>query len=188
MEQNKRLSKYERAYNALRQRFEAVGNSKEERRFHTFELRARRQRFDADSPLMEGAISRIYDQVSHYGQSISRPILILVLGCWFGFAAAYFLLAGLFTLDGAIEALVFAGRQIVKPFSSWSRDFTLPASYDSGGAGTTLSAWMAALLGTGSGGLIRTTFVRFLASTQSLIALIMLFLSGLAIRRTFGVS
>lgn len=187
-EQNRRLSNYERAYNALRQRFESVGNAKEERRFHTYELRARRQRIDVNAPLLEGLISRVYDAVSEYGQSISRPLIYLLLA-WVLFAALYFGMAGVGEFDGLLESAVFSARQIVKPFSAWSRDFTLPAAYYPESSVAVMSSWTASLLSEeGVPSLAKTTIVRILASVQSLISLLLMFLTGLAVRRTFGLS
>lgn|GEM_PF-6365486 len=186
---NRRLSNYERSYNALRQRFEKVGNAKEERRFHTYELRARRQRIDANAPLLEGILSRAYDSVSVYGQSISRPLWVLVMFVWLAFSAIYYAMAWDFGFGQSVEAAVFSARQIVKPFSAWSRDFLLPASYTDAGSVVAASDWTKRLVGIGSeSALAKTTIVRILASIQSVGGLILLFLSGLAVKRTFGVN
>ncbi|MFN4040622.1 MAG: hypothetical protein ACK4I0_03035 [Brevundimonas sp.] len=186
---NRRLSNYERSYNALRQRFEKIGNSKEERRFHTYELRARRQRIDANATLLEGILSGAYDLFSLYGQSISRPLIILVLFVWLGFSALYYAMAWDFGLNQAVESLVFSARQIIRPFSAWGREFLIPASYSDQSYNTLLSEWTGNLIGIGSDAtLIKTTIVRILASIQSVCGLILLFLTGLAVKRTFGVS
>jgi hypothetical protein len=98
-------------------------------------------------------------------------------------------MAGNFGLDGYIEAGSFSARQIVKPFSAWSRDFALSASAVSSSSSQQFSPWLADLFDYGgTGELLKTTAVRILASIQSLGSLVMLFLAGLAIRRTFGVS
>lgn len=185
--ENQRLARYERAYTALRQRFSEISNAKFERMFHTYELRARRKRIDNEASFLEGLVSWTYDRVSVYGQSISRPLVIL-LGLWFSFGIIYFTIAASFSSESLLESLVFSTRQIVKPFSAWSRDFTLSATA-SVGSMSELSPWLSRLLKTGTQHeLVFTTVVRILASLQSFVGLVLLFLSGLAARRTFGVN
>lgn len=186
-EENHRLSRYERAYNALRQRFSEVGNAKYERQFHNYELRARRRRIDADAPAVEGAVSWVYDAFSRYGQSIARPLAILFF-TWVAFAFVYFFIAGVSTFDGAVESGVFSARQVVKPFTAWSRDFALSAAPASNGSPTALDPWIRDLMSVGSKSeVIQSTVVRLFATVQSFLSIILLFLSGLAVRRTFGV-
>lgn len=185
--ENYRLSRYERAYNALRQRFSEVGNAKYERQFHNYELRARRRRIDSDAPPVESVVSWIYDVFSQYGQSISRP-LVALFAVWLFCSLGYFLFAGISTVDGALESAVFSARQIVKPFSAWSRDFALAAAPLSGSGTTAVSPWIEKLMLIGTDyEVLRSTLVRVIATVQSFVAIVLLFLSGLAVRRTFGV-
>jgi hypothetical protein len=180
-----RMARYERAYNALRQRAEEINNAKYERVFHTYELRARRRRRDRDAPYVERVLSQIYDLTSEYGQSITRPLLC-VLGLWALLGFVYWFVAGVITDAGLVEALQFSARQVIKPFSVWSRDIALPAVPGSGAAEAP-DRWIVALLHVGNnfGDLLRTLLVQVLATLQSLASLALLFLSGLAIRRVF---
>lgn len=185
--ENQRLARYERAYTALRQRFSEISNAKFERMFHIYELRARRKRRDSEASFLEGIVSWTYDRVSVYGQSISRPLMILV-GLWLCFGIIYFIIAASYSGSSLLESLVFSTRQIVKPFSAWSRDFTLPATISVDNINQ-VSPWLSLLLKTGTDyELVSTTVVRILASLQSFFGLVLIFLSGLAARRTFGVN
>ncbi|HEY8574423.1 pentapeptide repeat-containing protein [Phenylobacterium sp.] len=189
LSENARLASYERAYNALRQRAEEINNAKYERFFHTLELRARRsRRWDRDAPPTENALSWLYDVSSEYGQSVSRPLIVLGLVGWIGFAAVYWTVAAVWSVEGALEALQFSARQIVKPFTVWSRDVNLPAVPR--GSETLAGGWIENLF-TGCSpvaDLLKSLLVRVVGSVQSVVALALLFLSGLAVRRAFALS
>lgn len=186
-QRNLRLARYERAYNALRQRAEEVGNAKYERLFHTYELRVRRRRTDPDSSLLERVLSYAYDATSAYGQSIGRPLAIIFFLAWAAPTVVYFFTAGQLTVDGATEAAIFSARQVVKPFSVWGRDFLLQAGISE--EPSSIGSWLSALVRAHqSEELLMAALVRLIATLQSLATIAMLFLSGLAIRRSFGLN
>lgn len=180
---NQQMERYERSYGALKQKAADIGNTKYERFFHTLELRARRRRRgDRDAPFLDNLASGVYDMASEYGQSIGRPIIILFVVLFPIFSGLYFLFAGVWSMDAAGEALTFSARQIVKPFSVWGREFSEGAIPGSS------SNWIGLLIGGDEASSFRALAVRLIASVESIAAIMLIFLTGLAVKRSFSVS
>jgi hypothetical protein len=160
---------------------EKSANKMREQMFYTFELMARRPQ--RATPLGEKLISFAYDAVADYGRSIGRPLLFLAVLIPV-FAAAY---AGLLygwrggALAGLAPRVVFTeclshSFQRVLPFGPWA---LTPAQIAQSPVQSALNGPTDALF---------SLALRFLGSLQSLLALILAFLAGLAIRRRFQIN
>ena len=200
----------EDCYRALKQFNEDRRDRPEEGRFHRLELIARRRRrrpkYTAlellafwrqkeGIPIWERVLSHIYGASSNYGNSVVLPIGWL-LGGVFVFALAYMLMGDWF-LDRPSwkhfgEALSFSFGQVL-PFGPW----------DTPGPCTSIGQMLDPLTAPaqevckqhlGDGFEARAyrdgtpIGLRLLASFQSLSAIILVFLSGLAIRRRFQIN
>jgi uncharacterized protein YjbI with pentapeptide repeats len=181
-----RLKQLERGCRVLKQAMEKASNKTREQLLHRFELIARRSQ--RDTPLWESVFSHVYELTSNYGGSIARPLGVLLLMLIPGFAALYWgwgaALArlypaeaiGLHPIEDAWAALRFAWTNAFHPFSALASNIAVPGE----------SSWLAALLsdfGPGWG-----FAVRAVATLQSVASLVLIFLSGLAVRRRFQIS
>nr|WP_321440209.1 pentapeptide repeat-containing protein [uncultured Hyphomonas sp.] len=200
----------EDCYRTLKQFNEDRRDRPEEGRFFRLELIARRRRRRPEYslqqllafwqekegiPIWERVLSHIYGGASNYGNSVVLPIVWLIGGV-FVFALAYMLMGDWF-LDRPSwkhfgEALSFSFGQVL-PFGPWDTPdpctaigqmldpLTGPAQAACEqhlGDGFELRAYRD---GTPIG-------LRLLASFQSLTAIILVFLSGLAVRRRFQIN
>lgn len=174
-------------YNNLEASFRTLKQMMEERRdrlkegeFFNLELRARRKR--SDIPLWERITSYLYWLVSDYGNSLFRPMVMLLL--LFGAMATVYYTIGqmrahqpVIPMDGhgLYSALVFSLQNVFAPFSvldaskfnandAWIRTVVLPADP------------------------AQSLIIKLLASTQSLLSLTLAFLAGLAGRRRFQIN
>lgn len=147
-----------------------------EQRYYRFELIARRHQ--AGTPRAERWLSAAYGMISDYGLSLWRPLLTL------GLTILYF--AGLFGIIHAatLGTNLSAGQSFDALAMSASRVFPFGA-FDLFSNG-----WLRDILGLEPNELPKggtALLVRFIATLESLIALILVFLFGLAVRRRFQI-
>jgi hypothetical protein len=187
------FERVEEGFRTLKHAMEERRNRGQEARFFKLELRARRMRRDRFVPWWERWISDGYRLTSDFGTSIRRPLGWFV-GAIFVFALLYWCMIllpyGFFFGEGEWpswatwgEALSFSlGR--VFPFGPWGDPELCSAigqMLSPLSEGETCAQPRAFGPGTPIG-------LRVLASVQSLIALVLVFLSGLAIRRRFQIN
>ena len=176
-EHSSRHAQIERAFRKLKLSMEEVRNKIQEQEFYRMELLARRRRRDKSVPWWERQISRLYEAVSDFGGSIMRPLGwlgVLLILIW---PVAY--LFGL-TPDG--RDFHFALGDKIDPELWNAFGFSLSNVFPFGPFGETRKEFLDALtpgwkLGVG-----------MLATLHSLASIILVFLSGLAIRRRFQIS
>jgi hypothetical protein len=158
----------------VRRAMAAQGDIDREHRFYRYELKARAQR--PSEPIAAKIAACIYGRVSDYGASIGRPIVILGLSL-VTFAAIYFCLGwklGIHVEGSSVsQALSLSLNNTFRPLSTLSvkdfQDGTL------GHGLLTHGDWTRNL-------------VHGIQILQSLIAVAILFLFGLALRRRFRIS
>jgi hypothetical protein len=165
----------------LKQAMEKSANKTREQMFYAFELIARRHQ--RATPWWERQTSRLYGAFGDYGRSIGRPLFWLTFIVP-AFALAYAgllagwraeALSGLAPRSVAIECLSFSMQRVL-PFGPW----TLTPQQ------ITQSLVQSLLQGPTDS--LFSLAVRFLGTLQSLAALILAFLAGLAIRRRFQIN
>jgi hypothetical protein len=175
------LRQLEGGCRVLKQAMEKSANKAREQVFYAFELMARRHQ--RATPWWERQMSRAYGAVADYGRSIGRPLVWLALLIPV-FAAAY---AGLLygwrgeTLAGLAPRVVLTeclshSFQRVLPFGPWA---LTPIQIANSPVQSLLNGPTNALF---------SLAIRTLGSLQSLLALILAFLAGLAIRRRFQIN
>jgi uncharacterized protein YjbI with pentapeptide repeats len=181
------LGDLEAAFQTLKVAMAAQQSRLEEQRFYRFELVARRMQ--AGTPGFEKVFSILYSVTSAYGTSLIRPAVWL-LALTFAFASVYWAmtqtlrdLAMVFwpfplgKIDpDMINALTFSFRNVFQPFSAW----VVPAG------NSTVEDWTRAFLN--NGGPLHHLAARLLASLQSFVSPILLFLSALAVKRRFQIT
>ncbi|KPF77095.1 hypothetical protein IP88_06255 [alpha proteobacterium AAP81b] len=142
-----------------------------EQRYYRFQLIARRHQ--AGTPRAERWLSAAYGTISDYGLSLSRPLLTLAL------TILYF--AGLFGIihSATMGTTLNAGQSFDALAMSASRVFPFGA-FD-----MVSKDWIGGVAPGGTGGI--ALLVRTIATLESLIALILVFLFGLAVRRRFQI-
>ena len=165
------LRHLERGCRVLKQAMEQGSDKTREQIFYAFELTARRHQ--RDTPGWERFFSRAYAATGDYGRSIGRPLLCLFASIPL-FALFYWLLLRTAGPPGGgapiYQALtVSLGR--VFPFGLWQ---------------VTGPEFQQGVLGLGD--TARSLAIRGLATLQSLLAIIFVFLAGLALRRRFQLS
>ncbi|MDG1827143.1 MAG: pentapeptide repeat-containing protein [Henriciella sp.] len=177
----------EDSFRTLKQIMEDRRDRMEEARFFKLELLARRQRrggWWAKLP------SRIYGGLSDFGSSMVRPFLWLVVSVLlfaFLYAAMGAFFAGGFGSHDYCEALNYSLSRVF-PFGDWTevRDCSLIGQMQADGGNYELC------LGEGETAYkyrVGTALtVRFVGMVQSLFALILVFLLGLAARRRFQIN
>lgn len=157
-----------------------------EQRFYRYELIARRD--NTQTPSWERGLSRIFGRVADYGASIARPLAWLAwlwpasaAIYWFGAAMANGRLSELLTyekgekLDSSVaEALLLSGEALFRPFFVWA-----PRGDEVGTVAATILDTHGPALGVA---------FRLFATAQSFAAVILLFLSALAVRRRFQIN
>jgi uncharacterized protein YjbI with pentapeptide repeats len=181
------LAELESAFQTLKAAMANQQARLEEQRFYRFELIARRKQ--TRTPLFERIFSVLYAATSIYGTSLVLPAVWLV-GITIAFAFIYWamtrppadLLASLWPFplrpmdESLINALTFSAHNVFQPFSAWA--------VPSGDSSSEL--WAKAFLTTG--GPLHDFATRLLATLQSLLSPILLFLSALAIKRRFQIT
>jgi hypothetical protein len=177
----------------LKLAMENVRNRNEEQKFYKLELRARRKRRDKEVPWWKRAASVLYAGVSDNGNSITRPLGVIFLGLIPLFTLIFFVLAEVLQqryescgprscdvgadLDRDLAgAFSLAWANVFRPLSALSSDAAKPDD-------RTLAS--ALLFHYGEGWAI---LVQVLATTESLFAILLAFLSALAVRRRFQIS
>lgn len=166
MQQEVRLRELERGCRVLKQAMERSSDRSREQMLYRFELRARRKQ--RNLPFGEKSFSAIYATVSDYGASIWLPVvwLIVVSAC---FALTYAQVSPERHL-AVVEGAQFSAARVFPfgPFEHISERWLQRYEIYNG-------KW---------GGLC----LRLLASLQTAFAILMVFLSGLALRRRFQIS
>jgi hypothetical protein len=194
-EKNRYYAGVEDCFRTLKHKMEDRRDRGQEARFFKMELLARRERRrDPHVPWWEGPMSWIYRATSDFGTSFAQPLIVLFLMVVPAFALLYWCMIllpyGFFFGEGEWpswatwgEALSFSlGR--VFPFGPWGEPEPCSAigqMLSPLSEGKTCTQPRAFGPGTPIG-------LRVLASVQSLIALVLVFLSGLAIRRRFQIN
>lgn len=162
------LQHLERGCRVLKQAMEKSSHKTREQILHAFELIARRNQ--RDTPVFEKAVSRLYAATSDYGRSIWRPLALLLFSIP-AFALMYWLVLN--PVEGRSAAELF--RECL----AFSLDRLLPVTTGPAEPGSVRSL----LFGRGSTAL--EVAARLLAGLQLLLAIGLVFLAGLAIRRRF---
>ena len=168
---NKNLRALEGGCRTLKLAFENQRDRVNEQRFYRYELIARRH--NMLTPWWERWTSHLFGAVSDYGGSITRPIGFLG-GLWLTTAAIFYWLGLSVKCASPWGALTLSGEMIFRPFFVWA-----PRSKEANGLA-------GALLGDYGTGISLAT--KLLGTLESLIAVILLFLVALAIRRRFQIN
>lgn len=179
-----RLRELERGLRVLKLAMEQSSNKSREQLFYRFELQARRAQ--QKLPPGEKTFSYLYALTSDYGASMIRPFIALAV-----LIAAF---AGVFYgwdysldqkglakdgLDGLFQALDLSWSNVFKPLSALSTENDFRDK----------NALAFRLLYNDAGGVDGQGFaVRAVSTLQSLFALVLAFLFGLAVRRRFQIS
>lgn len=186
------FERVEEGFRTLKHAMEDRRNRGQEARFFQLELRARRERRDEKFvPKWERIFSDVYRWTSNFGTSVGRPLFCLFLLTVIGFPCLYLLMGAGFThWPTAAEfgdAMGYSFARIM-PFGPWEDPKTCSMT------GRMLAESVQPLCDPVRGladlhyrgG---TPFwLRFWGSVQSFTALVLVFLSGLAIRRRFQIN
>jgi hypothetical protein len=177
-----RLRELEGGCRVLKLAMGAAADRTREQMLYRFELRARRAQ--RDTPGWEKILSDLYGALSGYGSSLLRPFIAAAL-LHLSFGAVFFALAlgldrfvqpnpvvGRAIVDDAWNALTFSWTNIFQPFSALGADAQSPDE-----------SWTRQLLFEFPSGF--GFAVRMLATFESLIAIVLVFLFALAVRRRF---
>lgn len=171
----------ETSFRTLKQMMEDRRDRVREGEFFNYELRARRRR--SDVPWWERIASFIYWAISDYGNSIFRPLLVMLL-LYVGLSLTYFALGDHENLlapgvhivpDHLFNAFGFSWNNMFSPFS------VLDPQRFSGG-----DPWAHDLVLSPDAGF--DFRIKVIASVQSLLTLALAFLAGLAGRRRFQIN
>lgn len=174
-QQDARLRELERGCRVLKQEMEKASNKSREQLLYRFELRARRAQ--RHLPPGEKFFSYLYGWASDYGASLVRPVLglgalVLIFGvAYWGFATGFRIDPSSPIAWGALAEALSVSASRVFPFGAFewvTRD------------------WMAVRQGQGGPGFVLV--LRLLATLQTALALGLVFLFGLALRRRFQIS
>ncbi|MEA3011486.1 MAG: hypothetical protein QOD42_31 [Sphingomonadales bacterium] len=178
----KRLDALRGGCHKLRHVMERASDKKREILLYQFELRTRRHQ--AKYPRWERAVSYFYGLASDYGASVGRPIGAL-FATLIMFGLVYALIGG--GASGALDIHrpIGPAREALAPVFegiSYSAGRTFPfgpwAVADD-------SAFRQAL--TGDGSTLGSVLVRLLATVQSILSAVLIFLSVMAVRRRFQI-
>lgn len=170
----------EASFRTLKQMMEDRRDRVREGEFFNYELRARRRRNDV--PWWERTASFIYWGISDYGNSIFRPLLMM-LALYVGLSLTYFALGdhvnvlapGRLSSDHLYSAFGFSWNNVFSPFS------VLDPQRFSGG-----DQWAHDLVF--SPDEAADFRIKVLGTLQSLLSLTLAFLAGLAGRRRFQIN
>ncbi|MEL8054808.1 MAG: pentapeptide repeat-containing protein [Pseudomonadota bacterium] len=186
------FERVEEGFRTLKHAMEDRRNRGQEARFFQLELRARRERRDEKFvPKWERIFSDVYKWTSNFGTSVGRPLLCLLLLTVIGFPFLYLLMGAGFThWPTAAEfgdAMGYSFARIM-PFGPW--EDPKPCSMTGRMLAEIVQPDCPPVQGLADlhyrGG---TPFwLRFWGSVQSFSALVLVFLSGLAIRRRFQIN
>ena len=176
------IGELERGCRVLKHAMSQASDRSREQLLYKFELLSRRSKTSVGC--FEKLASDIYGWVSDYGASIERPLVWLLLTfilCAVGYFA-WALGSGIVGTDSSHvdfvvaqwQAAEFSLSNVFKPFSSLAESSTTPKSL----ADLLLSHKKPGL----------SFAVRLVATLQSFISIVLLFLSGIALRRRFQIS
>ncbi len=171
----------ETSFRTLKQMMEDRRDRVREGEFFNYELRARRRRNDV--PWWERIASFVYWGISDYGNSIFRPLLVM-LALYIGLSLVYFAM-------GEHESLATIGARIVPAHLysafgfSWNNVFS-PFSVLDPGRFSGGDAWAHDLVFSPDEG--ADFRVKVIATAQSMLSLALAFLAGLAGRRRFQIN
>jgi len=168
----------------LKLAMENVSDKLREQRFYRFELVARRKQ--QGTPVFEDLFSGLYDFAANYGASIGRPFLLLLVMIPFC-ALWYWVWEAILARDLGAQAQALVAAPLAP--QSWTRVWDA-LSFSTGrvlpfGPWTTSPPFLAAMDAHGAGW---GYGVRFVATAQSVFAIVLAFLFGLAVRRRFQIS
>jgi uncharacterized protein YjbI with pentapeptide repeats len=209
---DRELERYSRAFRYLSRRATEFNNRSDASKFLREELRAQRLRPSAN-PLERG-LSFIYDALCGYSHSLVGSFAMLVIAtgayalaflAWERAAPQNMLSTASAFIDRPVfdefarEAGELSLRNVFQPFSIWATSSTdPPCSFRDrllalpvrgvkaqGGATWCRSAWMAGLSDDELGW--HRVAVRLVATSQSVLAALLLFLAGVAARRRFQI-
>jgi hypothetical protein len=165
----------------LRQAMERASDKKREHLLYQFELMTRR--YQIKTPRWEKILSYLYDWSSRYGSSIARPVAVLIvvvvaLGLFYG------LVAGFQTDALAVRRPVEFSAAAWQPIFS-GISFSAGRAFPFGPWAIEQNQFHSALIG--SGDTFGSIVIRLIATGESVLSAILLFLSGLAVRRRFQI-
>lgn len=172
-DQSKHAEDIESGCRTLRKLSEAFGDVHGEHLWHRAELIARRTR--GQSTISEKAASVLYGLTADYGISIGRPFLTLLTSV-FLFAVIYAWVGGTAWLGYSIE------WKSLEEGLGYSLNRTIPIGVFSDEG----NVWRRQLLG--SGGQPSDIAIRALATGQSIISAILIYLGVMSVRRKFRIS
>lgn len=175
------LESLENGCRALKLAAEAARDRLSEQHFHRYELMCRRRSWA--TPLSERLFSSIYGLAGDYGGSLTRPLanvagLWLVMGLVFALWGAALASTTIPLADLFIQGIDTAGRNIFNPLGIWLRPATAPRCNPH-----EIESVLAWCNGPGP----RLAF-RLISTAQTLVAGVLIFLAGLAIKRRFQIA
>lgn len=170
-----RLRQLERGCRVLKQAMEKSSNKSREQLLYRFELKARRAQ--SDLPMGEKLFSYLYGWTSNYGASLIRPAICL---------GGILLIFGLIYWGAGTSFLIDTSTSIA--WHSLGEALSVSASrvFPFGAFESVTEDWMKDREGQGGAALV--LILRLLATIQTLLALGLAFLFGLALRRRFQIS
>lgn len=177
---NRRYASIEGAFRKLKLSMEEIRHRIEEQRFYRYELLARRRRSDLDVPRWEWLVSHFYEWISDFGGSILRPMA----GLFLCLVPIGWILAYLFSLASPEHNFEVQWGGEPDPEIWNSLAFSLSNVFPFGVFGEIRSEIFERFDSMPG---LRLVFGA-LATIQSIFALILVFLTGLAIRRRFQIS
>jgi hypothetical protein len=171
-DQQKHWQSIEGGCRTLRKVAESSGDVHNAQLWHRFELLARKRR--GDSTASESAFSFLYGLFADYGLSLARPFTVLSL-CVFLFGLLYAWIGGRSWFGHADFHSLQEGFGF-----SLNRTFPIGVFADEG------NVWRKDLLG--SGGSATHIALRVLATFQTIVSAILIYLGVMAIRRKFRIT
>jgi uncharacterized protein YjbI with pentapeptide repeats len=175
----------EASYRTLKQNMEDRRDRIREGEYFMYELRARRKRHDV--PFWETAASWAYWAASDYGNSIVRPLIMMLL-LFIGLGFGYFALAEKELFAGPLSLPLSADQssRLIHAFGfSWGNIFSPFNALDAGKV-SEADPWTSAMLNAKDAGF--SLKIKVIATVQSLLSLTLAFLAGLAGRRRFQIN
>lgn len=172
IDRDKHAAEVESGCRTLRKIAESEGDVQTEHLWHRAELIARRAR--GEGAISEQVVSYLYQWLADYGLSISRPFLAVVILA-IGFGLLYGWLAGPSWVGAPDYGSIEQGL-------GYSLNRTLPIGVFADEGNT----WRQHLLG--SGGQLRFIGVRAVATAQTILSIILIYLGVMAVRRKFRIS
>jgi hypothetical protein len=179
---NRRLAELEGGCRTLKRAMEYASNKTREQLFYRYELIARRAQ--TSTPLSEKIFSYLYDWLGNYGASIGRPFMavtaltLLFSGIYWGLDIGWWAAV---SHAGAVNSAATFDPDLARAMSfSASRIFPFGAFDD------VSREWLQSYEAVH--GALAGLWLRILASLQSAIALTLVFMVGLAVRRKFQIN